>query len=81
MISIRANIAAPLLFLLATSVIAAQTAKIVKPGVKGVHGELLNWAKMTVFFGFATMPGMGEFVILFIHLIVVPYPARPYVLV
>jgi virginiamycin B lyase len=38
MISIRANITVPmLLFLLATSVIAAQTAKIVKPGVKGVQ--------------------------------------------
>ena len=37
MIPIRANIAAPLLFLLATSVIAAQTAKIVKPGVKGIQ--------------------------------------------
>lgn len=37
MITIRANIAVPLLFLLATSVIAAQTAKIVKPGVKGIQ--------------------------------------------
>jgi virginiamycin B lyase len=37
MISIRANIALPLLFLLATTVVAAQTAKIVKPGVKGVQ--------------------------------------------
>lgn len=37
MISIRANIAVPLLLLLATSVITAQTAKIVKPGVKGIQ--------------------------------------------
>ena len=37
MISIRANIAVPLLFLLATSVSTAQTAKIVKPGVKGIQ--------------------------------------------
>ena len=42
MISIRANIAVPLLFLLATSVLAAQTAKIVKPGVKGLQAPFAS---------------------------------------
>lgn len=40
--SIRANVAVSLLFLLAASVIAAQTAKNVKPGVKGVQVPLAS---------------------------------------